>query len=89
MDNISFKPLMLRHNKVISSAYDKAPIYVLFKKQPTPDSFKLINNLSIYSVKRTGDKTPPCFTPLDKEKYLDLNTPQPTQDFLSYITIQQ
>ena len=39
---------MLGHDKVISSAYDKAPIYVLFKKQPTPDSFNLINNLSIY-----------------------------------------
>ena len=64
MDNISFKPLMLGHNKVISSAYDKAPIYVLFKKQPTPDSFNLINNLSIYSVKRTGDKTPPLFYPI-------------------------
>ena len=49
MDNISFKPLMLGHNKVISSAYDKAPIYVLFKKQPTHDSFNLINNLSIAS----------------------------------------
>ena len=50
------------------------------KKQPTLDSFNLINNLSIYSVKRTGDKTPPCCTPLDNEKYLDLNTPQFTQD---------
>ena len=81
MDNISFKPLMLGQNKVISLAQDKAPIYVLFINQPTLDSFNLINNLSIYSVKRTEDKTTPCFTPLDKEKYLDLNTPQPTQDF--------
>ena len=33
----------------------------------------------MYKVKRTGDKTPPCFTPLLKEKERYFKSPHATQ----------
>ena len=65
----------------MSSAQNNAPTYESFKKQPIPDCFNLINNLSIYKVIKTVDKTPPLFYAIRLRKVVDLNAPQATQYF--------
>ena len=44
------------------------------------DSFNFNNNLSIYIENNVGDKTPPCFTPLETEKYFEKQLFHDTRD---------
>ena len=55
------------------SAYAKTPVKWCPQKHPTPFSYKSKSNLWSYMVKRMGDKTPPCQTPL----WLNLITSYP------------
>ena len=55
---------MLGHIIVMSSAYDRAPTYTPFIIQPKPDLRKRSNKGSIYKLKKNGEITPPCLTPL-------------------------
>ena len=52
-----------------------------FMWQPYPDSFNLINKLSMYNVKNISEMTLPCCTPLQKSKYCVMDAPHETRAF--------
>ena len=59
-------------SRLTSSAYPKHAYDKWPKWHPIPEERRRFNNSSMYTLKRIGDKMPPCLTPFSVEKNSDL-----------------
>src|SRR6266496_3953544 len=55
-------------NRIRSSAYIKHPTNIVFIWQPRPLDFNDTSNTSTYTLNKTGERMPPCLTPLKTKR---------------------
>ncbi len=75
-----FNPDRVGASRLRSWAKASVPTERMPQLQPTPVSSSLMNNPSMYTANRSGDKTPPWLTPLTTPNWLDISSAHLTRN---------